>query len=122
MIYYPPWGGGGSKIYGPVTTTGTGSAYIATIEDGPESLYIGLLLVIIPHTSSISTTPTLNVNSLGAKRLYLYGDDDTNAIYSPGALDTYYVNKPLLLMYDGVYFRVLNFNEVFFNNPLLKLT
>lgn len=107
---------GGGKVYGPVTTTGTGSAYVATIEDGPESLYTGLLLVIIPHTISMSTTPTLNVNSLGAKRVCLYGDEDTSAILSPGALDTYHANKPLLLMYDGSYFRVLNFNEVLWSN------
>ena len=107
---------GGGKVYGPVTTTGTGAAYVATIEDGPESLYTGLLLVIILHTTSTSTTPTLNVNSLGAKKLYLYADYTTIGISSPSSSDAYYFNKPLLLMYDGNYFRVLNFNEASWNN------
>lgn len=107
---------GGGKVYGPVTTTGTGSAYIATIEDGPESLYTGLLLVIVPHETSTTVTPTLNVNSLGAKKLYLYEDDTTIGICSPGRSDAYYLGAPLLLMYDGNYFRVLNFNEVSWSN------
>ena len=109
-------GGKGSKVYGPVTTTGTGSAYVATIEDGPESLYTGLLLVIVPHTTSTSTTPTLNVNSLGAKSIYLYADTYTSSTYYPGSTTAYNSNKPLLLMYDGSYFRVLNFNEASWSN------
>ena len=96
-------GGGNKPIYGPVTTTGTGAAYVATIEDGPESLYTGLLLVIILHTKGTSTIPKLNVNSLGAKLIYLYSDTgDTDAV-APGSASYYARNKPLLLMYDGNY-------------------
>ena len=107
---------GGGKVYGPVTTTGTGAAYVATIEDGPESLYTGLLLVIILHTEGTSTIPKLNVNSLGAKSIYLYSDTGyTNAV-APGSASYYAQNKPLLLMYDGSYFRLLNYNEASWSN------
>lgn len=52
-----------------VTTSGTGSAYTATVP-GVTELTVGLAIIIIPHTWSESTEPTLNVNNLGAKKMW----------------------------------------------------
>lgn len=106
-------------LYGPVTTSGSGSAYTATIS-GLTSLVKGSLFVIIPHTTSTTVTPTLNVNSLGAKKLYLSRDDHTLSAYPPDNVDAYSADTPLLLMYDGSYFKVLNFNRVNWINILDK--
>lgn len=51
-----------------VTTSGSGNAYTATIA-GITTLTPGLLITIIPHTTSTSTSPTLNLNNLGAKQI-----------------------------------------------------
>lgn len=49
-----------------VTTTGSGSAYIAAVP-GIDSLTAGVSFIMVPHVASTSTSPTLNVNNLGAK-------------------------------------------------------
>ena len=50
------------------TSSGTGAAYLGTIED-----YIGYtvgdLFVMIPHVSSTSSSPTLSINSLDAYKI-----------------------------------------------------
>lgn len=51
-----------------ITTAGDGSAYTATVP-GITSLVAGVSFIMIPHTISTSTSPTLNVNSLGAKTI-----------------------------------------------------
>lgn len=51
-----------------VTTEGDGAAYTATVP-GITALTAGASFIMIPHTVSTSTTPTLNVNSLGAKNI-----------------------------------------------------
>lgn len=48
------------------TTTGTGAAYLATV-DGIDALTAGVSFVMIPHVTSTNVTPTLNVNGLGEK-------------------------------------------------------
>jgi len=52
-----------------VTTAGTVPNYTVTLYDGPSSYYDGLTFVIKPHSNQNETTPTLNVNGLGAKNL-----------------------------------------------------
>lgn len=51
-----------------VTTAGTGAAYTATVSS-ISALTAGVSFIMVPHTVSTSTTPTLNVNGLGAKTL-----------------------------------------------------
>lgn len=51
-----------------ITTAGTGAAYTATVS-GITALSAGVSFIMIPHTVSTTTAPTLNVNSLGAKTI-----------------------------------------------------
>lgn len=49
----------------PVLINGNGSIYTATVE-GITSLEVGMSLIIIPNTTNTTSTPTLNINNLGA--------------------------------------------------------
>lgn len=88
------------------TTSGTGSAYTANIE-GLSSLSPGMIISIIPHATSTSTAPTLEINSLGAKALCRMSSEGTGSFeqgYSNGWLAA---GTPLLLLYAGSYWIVL---------------
>ena len=50
----------------PIPINGNGSIYTATVE-GITSLEVGMSLIIIPNVSNTNSTPTLNINNLGAK-------------------------------------------------------
>lgn len=85
--------GGGIPV---VTTSGTGSAYTATVP-GVTELTNGLMLSIIPHTSN-GANATFNLNGLGAKKIYMYGmiadslSSPKSGILTPGS--------PYLLLYS----------------------
>ena len=51
-----------------VTTGGDGTAYTATVP-GITTLTTGASFIMIPHVVSTTTTPTLDVNGLGAKNI-----------------------------------------------------
>lgn len=51
-----------------VTTSGDGAAYTADVP-GITELTTGASFIMIPHVVSTTTTPTLDVNSLGAKNI-----------------------------------------------------
>ena len=81
-------------------TSSDGVAYTGTT-DGVTTLTSGLTIVFISSKTSASTTPTLNINSLGAKnikRRLSHLSTSTQAGYSTTWL---YANKPYLLIYDG---------------------
>lgn len=88
------------------TTTGTGAAYVATVE-GVEALTNGLMIIITPHVVSTSTTPTLNVNSLGAKGIRRQQSTTTAGTTAGPSASWLTANKPLLLQYNGTYWVVL---------------
>ncbi len=83
-----------------ITTAGTGAAYTATVS-GITALTAGVSFIMIPHTVSTSTAPTLNVNSLGAKtikrRLSNLGTG-VQAGYTAGWLAS---GIPFRVTYDG---------------------
>lgn len=105
-----PQGPSGASTAPVVTTSGSGSAYTATL-DGVTSLYTGLMITIIPHASSTSTSPTFNLNGLGAKtikRRYSY----TNSSTASGQLSSWLsINKPQVLQYDGTYWIAVGANK-----------
>lgn len=85
-----------------VTTSGTGSAYTATV-DGMTQLKVGARLTIIPHTVSTAFAPTLNINSLGAKSIRMPVSYNTSTT-SNGVLESWLIaNKPVTLQYNGSY-------------------
>lgn len=100
-------GGGGSGEPGesgkgmePVTTGGTGAAYTATVSH-ISSLVPGVTFIMVPHTTSTSKAPTLNVNGLGAKvirRLLL-----PRNTFEPIAAGWLPANHPVIVKYNGTY-------------------
>lgn len=89
----------------PVTTSGTGAAYVASVP-GVTSLSTGATFVMIPHATSTSTSPTLNVNGLGAKPIRQRLSNSTLST-APGATANWLAaGKPVDIMYDGQFWVV----------------
>ena len=85
-----------------VTTEGDGSAYTATVSNVKE-LTVGMKITIIPHETSTSVAPTLNVNDLGEKYIR-QRLSTTTATTVAGKTEAWLVaNKPITVMYDGTY-------------------
>lgn len=84
-----------------VITAGTGDAYIATV-DGIESLIAGISFIMIPNVTSTSSSPSLNVNKLGAKHIHRRATGSTAITYSDGTQNDWLAaNKPVTVTYDG---------------------
>ncbi len=100
--------GGGTEI---VTTTGTGATYVATVPSITE-LTKGIEIIIIPHVTSTSASPTLNVNGLGAKNIR----SNASHLASYGAYPGYSASwiqsgYPLRLMYSDLYWVAVDFTK-----------
>lgn len=84
-----------------ITTAGTGSAYTATV-DGISSLTAGASFVMIPHVKSTTASPSLNVNSLGAKYIRRRVTGYTGTTYSAGTRNDWLsADNPIRVTYDG---------------------
>lgn len=90
-----------TNLNGGVTVANStdGVSYIATINN-VDSLYSGLKLIIIPDVNNTSTTPTLNVNNLGAKQIRR-ALSTNNAAYTNVSANYLTAGNPIELMYDG---------------------
>ena len=91
----------------PITTAGTGAAYTASVSG--LTLVAGASFVMVPHTASTTTTPTLNVNSLGAKNIRMRLSSSTSStipLINSGFLTRY---KPVKVTYDGTYWVIDDF-------------
>lgn len=85
-----------------VTTKGDGAAYTATVP-GITQLALGMLLIVIPHTTSTTKAVTLNVNDMGPVTISRRTSAGTSAGNS-GLVNIWLTEGlPLLLMYDGTY-------------------
>ena len=82
------------------TTSGSGSTYTANIE-GITGLSKGLLLIVIPHISSTSPNPALNVNALGAKTISRRTSSSTASGNAGNTSAWLTRGVPLLVQYDG---------------------
>lgn len=87
---------------GPITTAGTGAAYTATVGH-ILSLRPGASFVMKPHATATTTSPTLNVNSLGAKTIKRRLSNGTATTAALHANSNIYLNKPVRVTYDGTY-------------------
>lgn len=86
----------------PITTAGTGDAYTATVDD-ITALTAGVSFMLVPHTESTSTSPTLDVNGLGAIRIRRRLSTNTTTT-TQGATDTWLsAGKPIRVTYDGIF-------------------
>lgn len=83
-----------------VTTAGSGSAYTATV-DGVTALTVGMKITIIPHVVSTSTTPTLNINDLGAKYIRMSSSSNTGAASNGVTAAWLTASKPVTVTWDG---------------------
>lgn len=84
------------------STSGTGAAYTAVV-NGMTSLTVGMSFMMIPHTVSTSTAPTLNVNNLGAKTIRRRVSNTTQSTAAGYNASWLSANKPIMVTYDGVF-------------------
>ena len=90
----------------PVTASSTnGIDYTATV-NGIDSLYAGASFIMLPNRASASQSVTLNVNNLGAKDLRRRVSSGSSSIASGCTNDWLAANKPVRVMYDGLYWIV----------------
>lgn len=85
-----------------ITTTGDGSAYKATVV-GISSLTAGVSFTMIPHVDSASTSPTIDVNDLGAIRIRRQITADTAATLDGYSDNWLKAGTPVNLMYNGTF-------------------
>ena len=94
----------------PIKTTGTGAAY-AAIVDGITALTIGVKFTMVPHVTSTTRAPTLNVNSLGAKNIRMRLTSSTTATIQLTSASFLTANKPVNVTYDGTYWVIDDFAQ-----------
>lgn len=83
----------------PITTAGTGAAYTAFVSD--MMLIPGASFTMVPHTVSTTTTPTLSVNSFGAKNIRMRVSSDPQSITDLAADNFLAQGIPVKMVYDG---------------------
>ena len=84
-----------------VTTEGDGAAYTATVPS-IKSLTAGVSFIMIPHVVSSTTSPTLNVNGLGAKNIKRRLSSISTDVQNGYTATWLAVGKPFRLVYDGM--------------------
>ena len=90
-------GGEGAPIVGAASNDGV--TYTATVP-GVDELYSGLKIIVIPNKTSTDRRATLNVNGLGAKRVF-YQSNTTGTKLSATRDDFLTANAPAEMMYFG---------------------
>ena len=83
----------------PITTAGTGAAYTASVSG--LTLVSGASFTMVPHTVSTTTTPTLNVNSFGAKNIRMRLSSAPQSTTSLAAANFLAQGRPVKMVYDG---------------------
>ena len=96
----------GAVSSAPVTASSTnGIAYTATVSS-IDSLYVGASFIMLPNRVSASQSVTLNVNNLGAKDIRRRVSSGSSSTASGYNNDWLAANKPVRVMYDGLYWIV----------------
>lgn len=95
---------GRQRVVG-ITSAGTGAAYTATVK-AIEALKAGANFVMVPHATSTTTAPTLNVNGLGAKNIRMRISSSPKSTIQLPSKDFLTNGKPVRLIYDGQYWIV----------------
>ena len=97
-----------------VSTSGNGSTYTATVSG--FSLATGKSIVMIPHVTSTTTTPTLNVSGTGAKNIRMRLSSSTSSTVPLINSSFLTRNKPVKVTYDGTYWVIDDFIQPDANN------
>lgn len=87
-------------VYTATASSTDGIAYSATVP-GITALTAGASFIMIPNKASISKTPTLNVNGLGAKPIRRRLSSLTTSLQQGYSTNWIALNKPLTVVYDG---------------------
>lgn len=83
-------------------TSGTSTAYTATLDPAPKQMYVGMRLTIIPHVTCSSKSVTLSVNGFDAKPIRQRGIK-TDTPLTPNDSGFMTKDSPVTLIYDGQY-------------------
>jgi hypothetical protein len=109
-------GSGGSPVYNGTTVGGTGDAITITATRPAISSFsyiTGNIVTFIATNTNTTLTPTINVNSLGAKNIYKYAYGGVVTGLSPGDIRS---GNPIWLYYDGTEFFLVSLPQDFGNN------
>lgn len=88
-----------------VTTAGTGAAYTADVP-GITELRPGVSFTMIPHITSSTTAPTLNVNGLGVKNLRQPLTTNTAGTTTAAVQTWLSAGHPVRVMYNGTLWEI----------------
>lgn len=99
-------------IWKAASPGGTGDAMTGTVTPAPSAYTAGMVVQIIAPGTNTVTTPTININSLGAKTIRKH-----QAALVAGDITS---GDTLWLVYDGTYFEYIN--PKLFNIDLNSLT
>lgn len=88
--------------YGTCSTTASTTAKAVTCSN--FTLSAGAIIGVLFSTANTAATPTLNVNSTGAKTIYVGGN---TALSSTTNVLKWSANTMVYFMYDGTYFRYI---------------
>lgn len=83
-------------------TSNDGATYTGTAV-GITELTAGLTISFIPQRTSSTESPTLNINSLGAKSIKRKLSTGTASLLNGGSATWFYTGYPVILQYDGTY-------------------
>jgi hypothetical protein len=86
--------------YAVTASSSDGIAYTATVP-GITALSVGASFIMIPGRVSAGTTPTLNVNGLGAKNIRRRLSNMSTSVQAGYTANWLAANNPFRVMYDG---------------------
>ncbi|MBQ8570271.1 MAG: hypothetical protein IJ444_02035 [Kiritimatiellae bacterium] len=87
-------------VYTVTATSTDGVAYVATVP-GITALEAGVSFIMVPGVVSTSTSPTIDVNGLGAKGIKRRLSNLATALQTGYTVNWLTANKPFTLVYDG---------------------
>lgn len=93
--------------YGYCTTAAATVAKTVTVSPAVTSLETGLAIAVKFQYANTSTSPTLNVNNLGAVAIKRYGTTAAGT----SAASNWNANSVVMLIYDGTYWMLTDFNN-----------
>lgn len=93
----------------PTVTGGSSYAYTATVSG--VSLVVGDSFIMVPHVTSTTDTPNLNVNDLGAKDIRMRLSSSTSETIQLTKSDFLVADKPVRVVYDGTYWVLDDFSQ-----------
>lgn len=105
-------GGGQDVRYGVCSTAAGTVAKTVTVTPALTSLDTGSVIFVKFSNSNTATSPTLNVNGLGAKSIRRYG----TSAPSTSAATSWNAGNVICLLYDGTYWQMVDWINTSYNS------